>query len=90
MFKEVTMEVNAPPTITPTAMSSTFPLVINFLNSAIKPFPTFFIVLFLPFPEARIPIGSPYPVFSDFILFFAFVISISAPESCLFLRTLFP
>ena len=32
-FREVTIAVNAPPTITPTAISITFPLKINFLNS---------------------------------------------------------
>lgn len=32
-FRDVTIDVNAPPTITPTAISITFPRRINFLNS---------------------------------------------------------
>ena len=34
--KLVTIDENAPPTITPTAKSKTFPLAINFLNSTKK------------------------------------------------------
>ena len=35
--RESAMALNAPPTMTPTAMSITLPLAINCLNSAIKP-----------------------------------------------------
>ena len=37
LTKELTIAVNAPPTVIPTAISMTFPLEMNFLNSAKKP-----------------------------------------------------
>ena len=39
LFRLVTMAVNAPPMMTPTAMSITLPFMINFLNSATNPLP---------------------------------------------------